>query len=609
MDEKASPGSEPGEPEGLLNKVCAVSIRDGKIEASSVTPLPPEAFSQEPTEKKDEGDTADNEPPEKIHPRLQEWIANRSDETELIMITFQDDLQMPRFPEPVDEARDPEAHQNALLRAKELIQQIKERRADDYERLARDLESSYNAQVLETFWLIKAVLVKIRLGILPEVARRDDVQYLEPKNSGEKPPTDANPGNDPKMARTSLDTDPLFERGLTSGRIGLLDTGVRSSHTVFAKSSLGLLRDCVNGGPDCDAGPGFNAEDDCWNHGTSSAAIIIANAPQGSEFRGVTGITLDSFKVYPSSFNGETCDGTFDPPIAVRGFQAAVAALDKVIVAEIQGDGSDRSALSLAADQAFDSGAVIIAANGNNGPLPKTVNAPANAHKAIGVGEIDVESQKQMPNQSRGPTRDGRYKPDIQAPTNTETASNASNEAFQIFSGTSGATPYAAGAAALIRNWLALQTGSSVIDPGQVYVQLILAGQQPYPFNNVKGAGPLRLTIDGDFWSGIVSVTNTQPIDIQLDVTDASATTLDGALWWPENPGPPSLPDVHNDIDLYLVDPTGMTQGVSKSKNSVFERARVAGPIAAGVWILRIQGIDVPGAPQTVYWAAQVQFS
>src|SRR6476646_5216349 len=100
MDEQASPSSEPGEYEGLLNKICAVSIRNGEIAASSVTPLPPEAFSQEPTTKEDESDQVDNEPPEKFHPRLQEWITKRSgDETELIMITFQDDLRMPLFPE------------------------------------------------------------------------------------------------------------------------------------------------------------------------------------------------------------------------------------------------------------------------------------------------------------------------------------------------------------------------------------------------------------------------------------------------------------------------------------------------------------------------------
>jgi serine protease AprX len=131
-----------------------------------------------------------------------------------------------------------------------------------------------------------------------------------------------------------------------------------------------------------------------------------------------------------------------------------VGVLDRVIVAEMQGGGDDLSAISRAADAAFDAGAVVIAANGNNGPSASTVNTPANAHRVIGVGNFDVQTQNQVTSQSRGPAPDGRFKPDIQAPTNTETASNAFDTAFRSFGGTSGATPYAAGAAALLRNWL-----------------------------------------------------------------------------------------------------------------------------------------------------------
>ena len=60
----------------------------------------------------------------------------------------------------------------------------------------------------------------------------------------------------------------------------------------------------------------------------------------------------------------------------------------------------------------------------------------------------------QYANQGRGPATDGRYKPDIQAPTWSETASNTGDAALRVFSGTSGATPYASAAAMLARNWL-----------------------------------------------------------------------------------------------------------------------------------------------------------
>ena len=443
------------------------------------------------------------------------------------------------------------------------------------------------------------MLVEMPLGAVPELARREDVIHVGPRHSGEEPPHNTNANDDVDDGRALIVSDPYFNLGLTGGWIGLLDTGIRATHTQFTRPShIAFRRDCVNGGADCNTGTNLDPNDDCWNHGTSSAAIITANANQGDEFRGVTGVTLDSFKVYPSGCGG------LDTTATLRGFQTAVRVLDRVIVAEMQGNGNDLSEISAAADSAFDAGAVIIAANGNFGPTASTVRAPANAHRVIGVGNFDVQTQAQIASQSRGPAPDSRFKPDVQAPTNSETASNASDTAFRVFGGTSGATPYAAGAATLLRNWL---RGSNFsIDPGQVYAQLILSGQQPYPFDNTTGAGPLRLPTNGVAWWGKVSVGNGMTIDIPLTVR-RTVEIFDGALWWPE--AAYQFPiigriDPHNDIDLYLVDPAGTVRASSISIPSVFERARVSGSITPGVWRLRIRGYKVPWGFQTVYWAA-----
>ena len=296
-----------------------------------------------------------------------------------------------------------------------------------------------------------------------------------------------------------MNTDPYFNLGQTGGYIGLLDSGMRFTHSLFTSpSNLDFRRDCVNGGSDCNSGSSLNFNDDCWNHGTSSGGIITANGNQGAAFRGVTGVTLDSFKVYPTSFdvNNAACTGGLSTTAAVRGFQSAIAVLDRVIVAEMQSSSDYVGSISVAADNAYDAGAVIIAANGNNGPGAGTVNAPGSAHRVIGVGAYDLQTQNQMDGQSRGPTPDNRFKPDIQTPTGTETASNGcgfgqncttggSDTDFRVFGGTSCATANAGGAAALLRNWL---RGTSLsIDPGQVYAQLILSGQRPYPFDNTAG--------------------------------------------------------------------------------------------------------------------------
>ena len=438
------------------------------------------------------------------------------------------------------------------------------------------------------------------LGAVPKLIEQEDVLYIEPQNSGEKPPQNAINNDDVDDGRRLIVSDPYFNLGQTGGWIGLLDTGMRFTHSLFTNpSNVDFRRDCVNGGSNCNTGTNLNPNDDCWDHGTSSGAIIVANANQGNAFRGVSGITLDSFKIYPNGCGG------LNNTAAVRGFQTAVAVLDRVIVAEMQGGGNDLCSISRAADSAFDAGAVIIAANGNNGDDPETVNAPANAHRVIGVGNFHVQSGNQIESQSRGPAPDDRYKPDIQAPTNTETASNASDTAFQTFSGTSGATPYTAGAAALLRNWL--RGTSFSIDPGQVYAHLILSGQQPFPFNNTSGAGRLRLPTDGHAWWGKVNVDDGMTIDIPLSI-GKNAKTFEGALWWSEWAIEffTARLEIHNDIDLYLIDPQGNSRDYSISIPSVFERARVSGTLESGIWKLRIRGYNVSGT-QKVYFAARVR--
>ena len=97
-------------------------------------------------------------------------------------------------------------------------------------------------------------------------------------------------------------------------------------------------------------------------------------------------------------------------------------------------------------------------------------------------------------------------------------------------------------------------------------------------------------------------------IDIPLGVSSTMANTFDAALWWPEW----CLKflwmeiDIHNDVDLHIVDPNGNLRDSSVSVSSVFERAQVSGPIATGTWKVRIRGFDIHGS-QTVYWAAHVR--
>ena len=329
MGENMSVPKNPADPAGrededVFNVVYTAELRRGVAEQVEAYTLPDEAVYQLEGEPKQVDEPEPLRERDKIHPVLRQWLGSRSlDEREQIILVLADPMVIPRFPEPTtDEPRDSDRNQRLLERAQELVRSIEAQRVPGYERLEAEL-ADYEATLAERFWLINGVVADMPLRSVERLAMREDVVSIEPRFSGEEPLQD-----EVDDGRARIVSDPYFNLGLTGGWIGLLDTGVRFSHTVFTNPShIDFRRDCINGGADCNTGTNLNPNDDCWNHGTSSAAIITANANQGNDFRGVTGITLDSFKVYPTA---NPCGG-LDETATERGFETAVAVLDRVI--------------------------------------------------------------------------------------------------------------------------------------------------------------------------------------------------------------------------------------------------------------------------------------
>ena len=274
---------------------------------------------------------------------------------------------------------------------------------------------------------------------------------------------------------------------------------------------------------------------------------------------------------------------------------------DKVVVAEIQSTQSETGSIASAADDAFDAGCAVISANGNYGPSSSTVASPGNAHKSIGVGAYDVDDGSLQDYSGRGPTGDSRYKPDLLAPTNTDTASTISSTAINNFGGTSGATPYAAGAASVYADWFGL-TALTDVDAGKIYAGLLVGGNREWdtPFNNDEGVGEFSLPLGGTLYTGKRVVSNGQNKYVTIDVpTDAD--TVEVAIWWPEDPGV-----IHRDIDVYIQRPDGSTSDTSLSVPSVFERVKINNA-SSGERKIRIHGYSVPiFQSQTVYYAIHV---
>ncbi|WP_170131926.1 S8 family serine peptidase [Arenicella xantha] len=526
-----------------------------------------------------------------------------------VMISFASQVRVPRFPEPAaNEPRKGKANQQAMERTQALIRDLQEQRSKFYNPRYEMLKK-YEIEVLQEFWLIDAMLVDMPLGALKALAKRPDTVFFGLNQTQYLPPApDGNSNNDVQDGRAIIRSDPYFNLGLNGGYIGLLDTGVRDTHEVFSSpDNLDFLRDCIDGGANCRTGAITTT--DIWPHGTSSAAIISGGSGVSAPHRGVTDITLDSFRVYPARGAGGSTRSA-----SVNAFQQALAVLDRVIVGELQLGGDHWSDVSLAADAAFDAGAVVVSANGNVSNGPANIASPGNAHRGIGTGRTDLGSNVPSNDQIDGPTGDGRIKPDVQAPSVTETARGSGDSSYRTFSGTSGATPYAAGAAALLRNWL--RRTSFSIDPGQVYAQLILSGQLTGPMDNNNGAGMLGLPVNGRASWGKTTVSKGDVIRIPVNVNGNNNVVVDAALWWPEGHEGPVLgnnamiagmfDNFHSDIDLRIIDPNGTLRGVSQNVNSVFERARATGTIQTGQWFIEIRGFDTWASNRPVYWATHV---
>lgn len=448
-------------------------------------------------------------------------------------------------------------------------------------------------KALEYFALGGAMRVEAPKGYLATFDATPQVVHVEPLEMASTLGTTS-------TARALLQSDPYYSGGATgSGYIAVIDSGVRASHDLLSSPDhLDFVEDCVSGDSNCnDTGSSFYDGDyDELDHGTAVTAIITGNSNYGNSYRGFSAGTVDSWKVHATG-----AGSTLSSSAILRAIDQAAYWGDHLANMSFGSDAGPTGTTAEACDDLFEAGCAVFAANGNDGGGSGTVDSPACAHKVIGVGAYDVDSLADASYQSDGPTSDSRYKPDLQAPTNSVTARAGSDSDLGSFGGTSSATPTVVGAASVFSDWFSLSSASTA-DAGKVYAALLNGGDREWgEFNNTRGVGPFELPLSGKFYMGSRNVGNHDNDYVTIDVP-SGATGISAAIWWPEKPS-----HTHRDIDLYLQKPSGSTSDKSLSVNSVFEHLEVGSP-ATGTRKVKLYGYDVPlFKTQTVYYAIFIQ--
>ncbi len=251
-------------------------------------------------------------------------------------------------------------------------------------------------------------------------------------------------------ANQTLGVDKLHAKGITGKGVTVcvIDTGI-AQHPDVKDRIIGFM-DMVNGRTEAydDQGHGSHCSGIVAGSGVSSEGKFKGVAPEAS---------LVGVKVLDAQGSGSFSN-------VIKGIQWAVENKEQfsidVISMSLGGRASqsaENDPVAQAVEAAHAAGITTVVAAGNEGPRGGTIGTPAIAPNIITVGAQDDKGTLTREDDglayfsSRGPTTvDKLTKPDILAPGVNITSLSNRGDGYVSMSGTSMATPFAAGVAALM---------------------------------------------------------------------------------------------------------------------------------------------------------------
>ncbi|MFH1279761.1 MAG: S8 family serine peptidase [Candidatus Eisenbacteria bacterium] len=321
------------------------------------------------------------------------------------------------------------------------------------------------------------------IEILREIAGLPFVRSVEPVMSGRRRPvTPDRPAPAPAAGKASLyglnygdglgqvemmQVPTLHDLGLdgTGVRICLLDTGFKRTHNALTSVNVIDEWDFINDDPNTSEEPGDPSGQ--FGHGTKVLSLIAGYDP---------GALIGP--AYNAEFLlGKTEDTSQEEPIEedwwVEGIEWADAMGADIVSSSLgykdwytyEDMDGNTATTTIAADLAAGNGILVCTSAGNEGEGSwDYIIAPADADSIIATGAV-WDDTTLVYFSSRGPTYDGRIKPDLVAQgVYTVSVDPYSNTAYDDCHGTSCANPLLAGAAALVLQANPFQTPYDLIE-------------------------------------------------------------------------------------------------------------------------------------------------
>ncbi len=483
--------------------------------------------------------------------------------------------------------------------------------------------------------------VRMNADLIRELADMEEVMWIEPYN----PPVLMNDvAGDIIKTNWTRNTHNLTGSGQI---VAVCDTGIDEDHPDFA-GRIDIVFDLANdlyGSKDKFSGHGTHVSGSVLGNGSASGGQFAGSAPQAhlvfqaveDDFEYLTGLPTDLNDLFQQAYDNDARIHTNSWGSSSAGAYTSYsrevdefmwAHQDMLVLFSAGNDGIDANSdgiidLDCIGSPATAKNCLTVGASENFRP---TINSTYGYNWPFDYPVLPIYTDRIANDiegiaafSSRGPTNDGRLKPDVVAPgtyiystRSSDESQSGSNSSYMYMSGTSMATPLTAGTAALVRQHYVdvlnhtpsaallkatIIQGAHDMYPGQYSNEDV--GHVP---DNSQGWGRVDLeqSLYPDnstlHYSDAHSLSTEQTVVARYYVVNNS-TPFKATLVWTDYPSSLiSLENLVNDLDLAIMSPNGTVHDVDDNVNNV-EQISIPSPVL-GWYEVRVIGNNVPEGPQ-----------